>query len=69
MPDVQTMLSWPGLAEMTLATQDNFKVVPSTEAAVEHVNNTAEGLVDDTAIVLMALAMNIRGDGKADHLR
>ena len=33
------MVQWPGFAEMTNATEDNFMTVPSTEAALSHISN------------------------------
>ena len=65
----QTMVQWPGFAEMTNATEDNFMTVPSTEAALSHINNTAEGLDEEDVKVLMSLAVDIRADGKAEHPR
>ena len=65
----QTMVQWPGFAEMTNATEDNFMTVPSTEAALSHINNSAEGLDEEDVSVLMSLAVDVRADGKAEHPR
>ena len=43
--------------------------VPSTEAALSHINNSAEGLDEEDVSVLMSLAVDVRADGKAEHPR
>ena len=68
--DGQTIVKWEGFAEMTNATADDFLSVPSTEAALAHMNITAEGLDNaDGFGALMSLAVDIRADGRAEHPR
>ena len=67
--DEQTLVVLAGLAEMQLPTEENFLAVPSTQAAVDHLTNSANGRDAEDENLVAALAVDIKSDGKACHQR
>ena len=66
----QTLVSTlAGLDEFQCVTEDHFEVVPSTEAAVDHINATANEKDEDEIGVLMGLISDVGRDGRAGEPR
>ena len=59
----------PGLDEFLCVTEDNFVVVPSTEAAVDRITATANERGEEEVGVLLGLIADIGRDGRAGEPR
>ena len=66
----QTLITTlPGLDEHRCPNKEHFRVVPSTEAAVDHITATANDRQEDEGGVLMGLITDIDGSGRAGEPR
>ena len=63
MTENQVMVTLAGLAEMQAPKAENFLQVPSTQAAVDHMTNSAKDKEDGAEHVVVALAVDVRADG------
>ena len=67
---MQTLITTlPGLDEHMCVGKDHFRVVPSTEAAVDLITATANDRREDEESVLMGLITDIDGSGRAGEPR
>ena len=66
----QTLITTlPGLDEHRCVNKEHFRVVPSTEAAVDHITAAANDRQEDEGGVLMGLITDIDGSGRAGEPR
>ena len=69
MAENQVMVTLAGLAEMQAPKAENFLQVPSTQAAMDHMMNSAKDKEEGAEQVVVALAVDVMADGRSHHPR